>query len=55
MEAEATAPEGSPPRVLIIDGDAGFRREVRSNCEQYGYQMSEIGRASCRERVLWYV
>jgi len=27
--------------VLIVDGDAAFRRELRTNCEQYGYQVSE--------------
>jgi len=46
MEVEAAGPEGSPPRVLIVDGDAGFRREVRSNCEQYGYQVSEADSAA---------
>ncbi len=38
-----TEPSGDGParRILIIDGDAGLRRDLRQNCEQYGYQVSE--------------
>ena len=46
MEPEPVQQEGSPPRILIIDGDAAFRRELRANCEQYGYQVSEAESAN---------
>ena len=41
MEAELSQVESASPRVLIVDGDGGFRRELRSNCEQYGYSVIE--------------
>ncbi|MDQ6692430.1 MAG: response regulator transcription factor [Candidatus Dormibacteraeota bacterium] len=41
MDSETPGQDGGAPRVLIIDGDSAFRREVRLNCEQYGYLVSE--------------
>jgi DNA-binding response OmpR family regulator len=41
LEAELVQAEATSPRVLIVDGDPGFRRELRSNCEQYGYAVTE--------------
>lgn len=46
MEPDAAAVDGGAPRVLIIDGDSAFRREVRVNCEQYGYLVSEAESAA---------
>ncbi len=41
MEPELSPAEGGSPRILIIDGDGTFRKEVRANCEQYGYTVTE--------------
>ena len=41
MEAEAVRQEGGSARVLIVDSDVAFRRELRSECEQFGYQVIE--------------
>ncbi|TMD54590.1 MAG: response regulator transcription factor [Chloroflexi bacterium] len=46
MEAELVQAETTSPRVLIIDGDPAFRRELRSNCEQYGYAVIEAETAN---------
>jgi DNA-binding response OmpR family regulator len=46
LEAELGQAEAASPRVLIIDGDVGFRRELRSNCEQYGYAVIEAETAN---------
>ncbi|HVD01105.1 MAG TPA: response regulator transcription factor [Candidatus Dormibacteraeota bacterium] len=46
MEAESESKEGKSPRVLIIDGDQSFRRELRANCEQFGYQVIEADTAA---------
>jgi DNA-binding response OmpR family regulator len=39
--ADAQQPDAAQRRILIIDGDAGFRREIRVTCEQYGYEVGE--------------
>ena len=41
MEAEVARQDGGSPRLLIVDGDAAFRRELRAECEQFGYQVIE--------------
>ena len=41
MEAEAVRQEGGSARVLIVDSDVAFRRELRTECEQFGYQVIE--------------
>ena len=41
MEAELARQDGGSPRLLIVDGDAVFRRELRAECEQFGYQVIE--------------
>jgi DNA-binding response OmpR family regulator len=46
LEAELAQIETASPRVLIIDGDPSFRRELRSNCEQYGYAVIEAETAA---------
>jgi len=46
LEAEQEGQEGGAPRILIIDGDPAFRRELRSNCEQFGYQVAEADGAA---------
>lgn len=46
MEPDAATLDGGAPRVLIIDGDSAFRREVRVNCEQYGYVVGEAETAA---------
>jgi DNA-binding response OmpR family regulator len=46
LEAELGQAEAMSPRVLIIDGDPAFRRELRSNCEQYGYSVIEAETAN---------
>jgi len=46
MEAEAARPDGGSPRLLIVDGDAAFRRELRGECEQFGYQVIEAETAT---------
>ena len=38
--------EGPARRILIVDGDAALRRELRQNCEQYGYLVSEADGAA---------
>ena len=45
METEPSG-EGPARRILIIDGDSGLRRDLRQNCEQYGYQVSEADGAA---------
>jgi DNA-binding response OmpR family regulator len=45
-EAEREAAEGGSPRILVIDGDQSFRRELRLNCEQFGYQVLEAESAA---------
>ena len=45
MEAEVVPQESGSPRVLIVDGDPAFRRELRVNCEQFGYQVIEAENA----------
>src|SRR2546421_1252283 len=47
---EAEAP-GQPEavvsrRILLIDADTSFRKELRLNCEQYGYQVVEAETAA---------
>ncbi len=32
--------------MLIVDGDLAFRRELRANCEQFGYQVIEADNAA---------
>ncbi|HEY8811631.1 MAG TPA: response regulator transcription factor [Candidatus Dormibacteraeota bacterium] len=46
MEAEVARQDGGPPRLLIVDGDAAFRRELRAECEQFGYQVIEAESAA---------
>ena len=46
MEAEVVPQETGSPRVLIVDGDPAFRRELRANCEQFGYQVIEADKAA---------
>ena len=46
MEPETAPEEGLQPRILIVDGDAVFRRDLKANCEQYGYVVSEAEGAS---------
>jgi DNA-binding response OmpR family regulator len=46
MEAESARPDGASPRLLIVDGDAAFRRELRAECEQFGYQVIEAETAA---------
>jgi DNA-binding response OmpR family regulator len=41
LEAEVAKQEAGSPRLLIVDGDAAFRRELRGECEQFGYQVIE--------------
>jgi DNA-binding response OmpR family regulator len=41
VEAEVPRQEGGSPRLLIVDGDAAFRRELRAECEEFGYQVVE--------------
>jgi DNA-binding response OmpR family regulator len=41
LEAEVARPDAGSPRLLIVDGDAAFRRELRAECEQFGYQVIE--------------
>ena len=41
MEAEVARQDVGSPRLLIVDGDAAFRRELRAECEQFGYQVIE--------------
>ena len=42
--------EGLARRILIVDGDAALRRELRQNCEQYGYVVSEAVSAAAGVR-----
>jgi DNA-binding response OmpR family regulator len=51
MEAELAKQDGGSPRLLIVDGDAVFRRELRAECEQFGYQVieAETGADGLRE------
>lgn len=46
MEVEVVPAEFGSPRVLIVDGDLAFRRELRANCEQFGYQVIEADNAA---------
>ena len=46
MEAEVVPQDSGAPRVLIVDGDPAFRRELRANCEQFGYQVIEADNAA---------
>ncbi len=46
MEVEVVPAEFGSPRVLIVDGDPAFRRELRANCEQFGYQVIEADNAA---------
>jgi DNA-binding response OmpR family regulator len=46
LEAEAARQEGGSARVLIVDGDVAFRRELRLECEQFGYQVIEADGAA---------
>ena len=46
MEAELARQDGGSPRLLIVDGDAVFRRELRAECEQFGYQVIEAETAA---------
>jgi DNA-binding response OmpR family regulator len=46
MEAEVPRQESGSPRLLIVDGDAVFRRELRVECEQFGYQVIEAETAA---------
>jgi DNA-binding response OmpR family regulator len=41
LEAEVARQDVGSPRLLIVDGDAAFRRELRAECEQFGYQVVE--------------
>jgi DNA-binding response OmpR family regulator len=41
LEAEVARQDVGSPRLLIVDGDAAFRRELRAECEQFGYQVIE--------------
>src|SRR6202165_4839692 len=41
LEAEVARPDAGSPRLLIVDGDAAFRRDLRAECEQFGYQVIE--------------
>jgi len=49
VETDASG-EGPARRVLIVDGDATLRRELRQNCEQYGYLVSEADGAAAGVR-----
>jgi DNA-binding response OmpR family regulator len=51
LEAELAKQDGGSPRLLIVDGDAVFRRELRAECEQFGYQVieAETGADGLRE------
>jgi DNA-binding response OmpR family regulator len=46
LEAEAARAESGSPRLLIVDGDAAFRGELRAECEQFGYQVIEAETAA---------
>jgi DNA-binding response OmpR family regulator len=46
LEAEVGRQDGGSPRLLIVDGDAAFRRELRAECEQFGYQVIEAESAA---------
>jgi DNA-binding response OmpR family regulator len=46
VEAEVARQDGGSPRLLIVDGDAAFRRELRAECEQFGYQVIEAESAA---------
>jgi len=46
LEVEVVPPEFGSPRVLIVDGDPAFRRELRANCEQFGYLVIEADNAA---------
>ncbi|MDQ6918523.1 MAG: response regulator transcription factor [Candidatus Dormibacteraeota bacterium] len=46
MEAEVARLDGGSPRLLIVDGDAVFRRDLRVECEQFGYQVIEAETAA---------
>jgi DNA-binding response OmpR family regulator len=46
LEAETARQEGGSARVLIVDGDVAFRRELRLECEQFGYQVIEADGAA---------
>ena len=46
VQAEQETQEAGSPRVLVIDGDQAFRRELRGNCEQFGYQVAEAETAA---------
>ena len=46
MEAEVARQDGGSPRLLIVDGDAAFRRDLRVECEQFGYQVIEAESAA---------
>src|SRR5438270_4676128 len=46
LAAEQEGQEGGSPRILIVDGDNAFRRELRANCEQFGYQVIEADSAA---------
>jgi DNA-binding response OmpR family regulator len=50
LEAEVAKPDGGSPRLLIVDGDAAFRRELRGECEQFGYQVIEAETAAEGQR-----
>lgn len=39
--ADAEPAESVVRRILILDGDPTFRRELRATCEQYGYAVAE--------------
>ena len=45
-QAEEATTENVSPRILIVDGDQSFRRELKSNCEQFGYQVVEADTAA---------
>jgi DNA-binding response OmpR family regulator len=41
LESEVVRQDVGSPRLLIVDDDAAFRRELRAECEQFGYQVIE--------------